>query len=204
MPFESASARHAALIDGGGMIWPPDGEIDAVDRAVMLGFYAIPEEDPDPDPDPGGGVVTGFSEDALAQLSELLAMITVHPYASHAPQRVQGTRLTVFKGEHGFWLPIASYNADRSKLNLTGRSLRLSIADEAGTVLATIDQSAGELEVIGDPINGQWRFKVTPEMSALLAEDKHAHWWSLADYVFGARDEELAWGRLWCLRRAGR
>jgi hypothetical protein len=126
----------------------------------------------------------------------------IQPYSSSAPQRSAGTRLTLFEDEFGFWVAVTSYNADRTPLDLTGKTLRLIIEDHAGTVLATLNEASGVLEKIS-AADGTWRFKATADMCAAVAEHAEAHWWDLSDVTGGAIDETLAWGRLWVQRRAG-
>lgn len=127
--------------------------------------------------------------------------IDIHPYSTSAPQRVIGTRITLFEDEAGFWVPMTSYNADRTALNLSGKQLQLIIEDNDENVLATLAEGSGVLEVVSAAA-GTWRFKATDDMCPAIAENKKANWWTLSDVTSGV-SEVLAWGRLWVQRRAG-
>lgn len=129
----------------------------------------------------------------------------IQPYSSSAPQRVIGTRITLFEDEFGMWVTMTSYSAHpngRTPLDLTGKTLRFIVESNAGTVLATLDEALGVLEKV-DEDGGIWRFKATAEMSAAIAENDGANWWDLSDVTGGTIDETLAWGRAWVQRRAG-
>lgn len=127
--------------------------------------------------------------------------LTVQPYSTTAPQRVIGTRITLFEDEVGFWVSMTAYNADRTALNLTGKQLQLIVEDNEATVLATLEEAADVLEKVSAAA-GTWRFKVTAAMCPAIAENSDAHWWTLSDVTSGV-SEVLAWGRLWVQRRAG-
>jgi hypothetical protein len=99
------------------------------------------------------------------------------PYSSHAPQRVNGTKLTAFLGEGDDVSieDITAYDANRTLLPLDGLELSLIVAayDDPETPLAPPQQFTGSGSTFDLVLNEAF--------TSAEAIDGQAHYWSLRD-----------------------
>jgi hypothetical protein len=126
------------------------------------------------------------------------ANIVVQPYSHNTPQRVLGMEMTLFLGEFGFTMePITAYDTQSppETIDLSSMDLVLTIANNAGTVLAT--PAVADV----DFATGQWTFIVPATITGALYEKTDRLWWSLNDYEAGVRSETIGRGRIQVLRR---
>lgn len=107
------------------------------------------------------------------------------PYSSHAPQRVDGTKLTAFVDEDGVTSDVSVYDADDDPLDLTGLDLEYVVSEADETIIGSAVPFTGA--------GTSFTLTVTAAMTADEKIDGNALKWSMRRV---STKEVLAHGRL--------
>lgn len=149
---------------------------DSDDDFAASGFLNLDEDEP----------VVNEAVIDLDALADAIPASTIQPYSAHAPQRVNGTKLTAFLGEgDDVSITVTCYDASKALLPLTGRTLRYSVAphDDPKNPFYTSDPFTGSGSTFALVLNAL--------ATAEVAIDGEAHEWSLREGT-----EVIQYGRI--------